>query len=116
MSKPMIMFLLEDLARGGHQNVAETTDLDALQITAALDEIQVLQETAVRSGSVERGRIFAGLSGFHFSNVVAAASVVTDLLTWLASEAGESEAHNALLRGHADFVLEREMGKRRSAL
>lgn len=116
MSKPMIMFLLEDLARGGHQNMAETTDLDALQIVAALDEIQILQESPSRAGSVERGRILAGLSGLPSSNIVAAASVVTDLLAWLTSEADEASAHHAILRGHEDFILERQMGKRMRGL
>lgn len=113
MSKPMIMTLLEDLARGGHQNLAEATDLDALQITAVLDEIQVLKDAPSRISSAERGRILAGMSGLSHSNVLAGASVVTDVLAWLTSEMDEASAHHALLRGHEDFILEREMGKRK---
>lgn len=108
MNKPMIMVLLEDLAQGGDHAIREATDLYDTQIQAALDELQLLDEGpgASAHASIERGRIFAGMSGLTSSPANQATSVITDLLNFVQEEASENAAILAMMAGYKDFVNE----------
>lgn len=111
MSKPMILVAIEELTDTDTQYVREVTTLDDGQITALFDEAQLLKDGpgGTRGTAVERGRIFAGMSGVEdMPNYYMVASVISDMLHWLASEGTEGDVGKAVLYGCGEYQAARQ--------